>query len=326
MEQELSAREHYDRGLVLKQVQIFDLALDAFRQAAIDPDYAGKAHAQMGLCFRATGRYQEAVTAFDQALESRTLSSVERVNILYLLGQTLESLGRYTGAMEAYDWIRTQDPDFRDVAERIKHLTSGGRVPLTNLQPVDQSFVGELIRLGHQLKPHIEFLLGEARKSLGRYAENLETDRWFRKKRPTFREVPCSTAHPEVTLMRRGSSASTGHTVPIRKEKPNKRRHARVAVRLRSQFTSKTRIVAGEGELRDLSVGGCRVISPVEVPIGAELECCIFPQDEVHPFTIEGATVRWSRPQEFGLAFTNIRPGVQRQIAQLCRKRIPLES
>ena len=83
-------------------------------------------------------------------------------------------------------------------------------------------------------------------------------------------------------------------------------------------------MVTGEGELRDLSLGGCRVTSSVAVPVGAELECCIFPQDEVNPFTIEGATVRWSRPLEFGLAFTNVRPGVQRQIAQLCRKRVPV--
>jgi hypothetical protein len=54
------------------------------------------------------------------------------------------------------------------------------------------------------------------------------------------------------------------------------------------------------------------------------LECCIYPQDAGNPFTIEGAMVRWSRAQEFGLAFTTVRPGVQRQIAQLCRTRTPL--
>jgi len=57
--------------------------------------------------------------------------------------------------------------------------------------------------------------------------------------------------------------------------------------------------------------------------VGAELECCIVPQDAVNPFTVEGATVRWSRAQEFGLAFTKVRPGVQRQIAQLCGRQTP---
>jgi hypothetical protein len=54
------------------------------------------------------------------------------------------------------------------------------------------------------------------------------------------------------------------------------------------------------------------------------LECSIFPQGAINPFTIEGAMVRWSRPQEFGVAFTTMRPGVQKQIAQLCQHRTPL--
>lgn len=83
-------------------------------------------------------------------------------------------------------------------------------------------------------------------------------------------------------------------------------------------------MVAGEGELRDLSIGGCRVTSRITVPLGADLECCIFPGEEGHPLIIEGATVRWIGPGEFGLAFTDIRPAVQRQITQLCRIRAPL--
>ena len=79
--------------------------------------------------------------------------------------------------------------------------------------------------------------------------------------------------------------------------------------------------MAGEGELRDLSPWGCRVTSPVAVPLGENLECCIFPQNADNPFIIDGATVRWISVREFGLAFTNVRPGVQRQIAQLCRTR-----
>ena len=76
--------------------------------------------------------------------------------------------------------------------------------------------------------------------------------------------------------------------------------------------------MASEGEVRDLSPGGCRVTSPIRVPVGAELECCIFPQDAGNPLTVEGATVRWSHSWEFGLAFTKVQPEVQRQIAQLC--------
>ena len=98
-----------------------------------------------------------------------------------------------------------------------------------------------------------------------------------------------------------------------------KRQHVRVLVQFRTDFSSKSQRVVGEGEVRDLSPGGCRVASPVAVSVGAELECCIFPESEGNPFIIEAATVRWIRPQEFGLAFTKISPGSQQLVRQLCR-------
>ena len=55
---------------------------------------------------------------------------------------------------------------------------------------------------------------------------------------------------------------------------------------------------------------------------GRKLECCIFPQETGSPFIIDGATVRWINAREFGLSFTNVRPGVQKQLAQ-CAECVP---
>ena len=312
MERPMSAFDHYQRGRVLKQSHMFDEALEEFRQAVTDPLWAGKARVQMALCLRATERYDEAAAAFHQALALATFSSEETTHILYLLGQTLESLGRYAEALEAYGWARKEDPGFQDVAHRIKHLLSGGRGPLPPYQQDDQSWVEKMRRRGQQLTPQVLSLLDQLWKSVGGYAERLGTNRGGRRESPSVREVGDQSRHRELTPTRGSLSAS-------RDRRMDNRQHVRVAVRMRSHFSSKTRRVAGEGELRDLSPGGCRVTSSLEVPIGVELECYIFPQGAVHPFTIEGATVRWSRPLEFGVAFTKMRPGVQRQIAQLCR-------
>jgi hypothetical protein len=171
--------------------------------------------------------------------------------------------------------------------------------------------------LGRQLTLDLLSLLGQTWESLGRYADRLGTNRGVRRLSSSFQDAGQQSGHRELAPTRCSPSGS-------RDRKRDKRQHVRVAVRLHSHFSSKGQMVAGEGELRDLSPGGCRVTSPVAVPVGVMLECCIFPQDAVNPFTIEGAMVRWSRPQEFGLAFTTIRPGVQQQIAQLCRTRTPL--
>ena len=106
--------------------------------------------------------------------------------------------------------------------------------------------------------------------------------------------------------------------------KKENRLHPRVSIQFRSHFSSKNRMVAGDGELRDLSPGGCRVASSVMAQVGTELEFCIFPADEDNPFIVDAATVRWARDKEFGLAFTQVRPAVQQQLVQLCRRRMPL--
>lgn len=315
MDERMSAFERYERGLVLKQVQIYDSALEDFRQAAKDPQYAGKAHVQMALCFRSTGRYDEAIAAFRHALQAPTFSPQERLYVLYLLGQTFEALGRYADSLEAYGWIRKEDPGFRDVAQRIKHLTSKGEDP--QRQGTLQGWMDEARTLGRHLKPHVASSLEQTWKSLGRYAETLKNQRWFENTSSGSSEAACQTAHRALTPSRRSEPASRDRTIEAR-------RHVRVPIRLRSQFSSKGRTVTGEGELRDLSPWGCRLTSPVAVPVGTDLECCIFPQDAGNPFVIDGATVRWIGPREFGLSFTNVRPGVQRQIAQLCRSRAAL--
>jgi tetratricopeptide (TPR) repeat protein len=321
MEQPISAIKRYERGLVLKQVQIFDQALEEFQQAALDPQQAGKAYVQIALCMRSTGQYVEAVAAFRQALSSTTFSTTERLHILFLMGQTLESLGRYAETLEVYRWIRNEDPDFPDIEARIKNIGVAGRGSRASRQLALHQWVQRLLDFWQQVQPRLVSLLQETWTSLGRKAERLETSRWVKATYPTVRDMACRIQHLDHPPKRSTPSVPTGQSVPVRRSQMDKRRHARVKVQLRSQFSSKTRTVAGHGELRDLSPWGCRVTSPVGVPVGTELECCIFPQDEQNPFTVEGATVRWSRPQEFGLAFTNIRPGVQRQIEQLCRTR-----
>lgn len=102
----------------------------------------------------------------------------------------------------------------------------------------------------------------------------------------------------------------------------NNREHIRVPVQFRSHFSTKSRVIAGDGMLMDLSPRGCRIISSTGVSLGDELELCMFPGDEAHPCTIDAASVRWIGRQEFGVAFTEIREAVRREVSLLWRKRI----
>jgi general secretion pathway protein A len=116
--------ESYERGTALKNVGLFRQAAEHFENAAQDPAYALKGSAQMGLCLKKSGQQEEAVAAFRRALQVPSTSSNEQVQILYLLGRTLEALGRIPETLEAYRWLRRESPQYRDVAMRIESLSS----------------------------------------------------------------------------------------------------------------------------------------------------------------------------------------------------------
>ena len=117
-------QESYERGTALKNVGLFRQAAEHFEKSAQDPAYALKGFAQMGLSLNKSGKQEEAAVAFRRALQVPSTSSKEQVQILYLLGRTLESLERIPEALEAYRWLRREAPQYRDVAMRIESLST----------------------------------------------------------------------------------------------------------------------------------------------------------------------------------------------------------
>ena len=116
--------EAYERGTTLKNVGLFRQAAEHFEKAAQDPAYALKGFAQMGFSLKQSGKLEEAAVAFRRALQVPSTSSKEQIQILYLLGRTLESLERIPEALEAYRWLRREAPQYRDVATRIQALST----------------------------------------------------------------------------------------------------------------------------------------------------------------------------------------------------------
>ncbi|BFU91075.1 MAG: hypothetical protein NTAFB01_22620 [Nitrospira sp.] len=121
---DVSAAERYERGLALKKAGLYRAAIEQLEMAVAELPLVVKAYAQIGLCYKLSGRYEEAVPAFQKALKAAPASSKETVQILYVLGRTLESLGRIAETLEAYRWIRREDAAYRDVVERIERLSS----------------------------------------------------------------------------------------------------------------------------------------------------------------------------------------------------------
>ena len=119
------AQEAYERGLALKKAGKHTDALQQFSLAALDASLTFKAMAQVGICLKSLGQSEDAATAFRKALQAQRGTSVDTIQVRYLLARTLESLGRIDDTLEHYRWIKLEEPNFKDVAERIERL--GGR-------------------------------------------------------------------------------------------------------------------------------------------------------------------------------------------------------
>ena len=104
----------------------------------------------------------------------------------------------------------------------------------------------------------------------------------------------------------------------------DKRKHPRVQVQFRSHFSSRGQMIAGDGNLKDLSVGGCRIQSPVAAPVGTLLELCIYTDNDPAPIIVDESAVRWSQRGEFGLEFSQMRKDAQRKLTELCRILAPM--
>jgi tetratricopeptide (TPR) repeat protein len=141
----VDAAERYERGVTLRKAGLFKLAMEELRQAAAYPAYALKAYAQIGLCHQSTGRYEEAISAFRRALTCSSASIRETVQILYVLGRTLEMRGRIAETLEVYRWIRREDPSYRDVEDRIQQL-SARRLASTVARPSHPTWMEGVLR------------------------------------------------------------------------------------------------------------------------------------------------------------------------------------
>jgi tetratricopeptide (TPR) repeat protein len=114
----------YERGLALKTAGRYREAMEQFKVAAEDEPHCFRARAQIGLCLTACGRIDEAVVAFQNALQTPGVASNDALQVRYLLGRTSESLGRVSDALEAYRRIHRDAPGFKDVAARVGRLCS----------------------------------------------------------------------------------------------------------------------------------------------------------------------------------------------------------
>ena len=96
----------------------------------------------------------------------------------------------------------------------------------------------------------------------------------------------------------------------------DRRATPRLRVQFRTTFSNSMK-KEGTGVMLDLSLGGCRVESPIPVEPGLLLELRIYAPDVEWPLMIEAANVQWVSGPTFGLAFFRITENEQQRLGQV---------
>ena len=93
------------------------------------------------------------------------------------------------------------------------------------------------------------------------------------------------------------------------------RNHRRYPVNFQGVFSSDT-VQGEEGLVLDLSLGGCRVGSPISMPIDTAIHLQIRPR-QAAPIYIPSAIVRWVKDSAFGVQFQELAGHESRALTHL---------
>ncbi len=100
-----------------------------------------------------------------------------------------------------------------------------------------------------------------------------------------------------------------------------RRKYPRVDVKFKVALAFAGGRMEGQGQLLNLSEGGCAVKGDKRVPEQATLHLSIYPPGRDTPIVIHNVTVRWVRGWDFGVEFVSLIPeeraGIQRLLREL---------
>ncbi len=112
----------YREGLTLKESREYTKAIRLFDRLSKQDSWAVRALAQKGLCLKAIGQHEDALTAIREASRYRPATQEESAATQYLLARTLESQGRHDEAREVYVVLDRGRHKYRDVPARLARL------------------------------------------------------------------------------------------------------------------------------------------------------------------------------------------------------------
>ena len=118
------AQSYHDLGIGYREMGLLEHAQEAFRKSLQAGIRCVDSLLMLGLCALEEKRATDAVSHFEQALSYPEVTDDARLALEYHLAEAFEATGDVTQALSRYQRVAEIDPDFADVAARIRELNT----------------------------------------------------------------------------------------------------------------------------------------------------------------------------------------------------------
>lgn len=118
-------QSHYDLGLSYKEMELYEDAIEAFRQALPSDAHHFPSLEMIGECMLEKGDAAKAIAHLTEALAGRDAANAQDIGLRYVLGNAYLRQHDRTRAAECFRAVLAIDPDFRDAVSRLAHVSGG---------------------------------------------------------------------------------------------------------------------------------------------------------------------------------------------------------
>jgi len=121
-----AGKDHYDLGMVYKEMTLWDAAIAEFEQARQDKSIRMRATLALSECLQESRDLQGALELLEREAHNGEGSSIEQLSVIHQMGNLHELLGNVDEALRYFRQVQAQNPAYGDVETRINQLQ--GRV------------------------------------------------------------------------------------------------------------------------------------------------------------------------------------------------------
>jgi len=114
---------HYDLGVAYKEMGLLPDAVGEFDMAGRDATRECMCFAMIGLIYLEQNQLDRAAEAYVRALSAAQKTVEQEMSLYYDLGNVYEMKGKNQDALYYFQKIARRDPGYRDVSDRIQHLS-----------------------------------------------------------------------------------------------------------------------------------------------------------------------------------------------------------